>query len=308
MAFAPAFTQRFTAGAWPPMTAVADGARRLFGERDTLAYRATETGAFTVRRLPGGPVWTDVAATLGLDTASTSTLQTYTFGQPSMAPVGTPILVPFSTNLDGIHTLGFGILTASGAITLPTTVPGMIAWGRTAWSPDGARAAFYTYGFRPTGPQAQLLLLTFGSSTPTLHTLAVEPDRQPWSASWSDEGQRLTLIDSNVDTSENADCRRRVFHVTSARTLTLLHSEPVTDPGSCSTEYLDAPWWDQYLALQGSSGGSGGSGGGTGGDGGGVALSVTRGMGARTTARSGDALTLLRQRLRVPPGSRRVGR
>ena len=170
-------------------------------------------------------------------------------------------------------------------------------YGRTAWDPCGTRAVFYApmlddLDGSANSLKAQTTVLSFNGSNVTATTAPLEPRRWPISATWSDEGERLTLIDAGVsefaDPSHGdfVDCRVRRFHVTSSRTLTSLTSD-VLDPQVCSrlgtydSPLFDGPARTGQTCLAWSpcpvSGGGGGGGVGGGGGGGGVA---TRSQGA----------------------------
>ena len=265
----------FSGGVWHPWDKYPDGQRRLFGERDTLTYIMPDTLTLRMRVMPTGPSWNDATAALGISSSS------IIYGQPSMSPDGSRVLVPVHVGSD--TATRFGHFTNNGAAILSTSLDSASQYGRMAWSPDGSRAIFYAFGVTGSGSTStfgfgtRLALFSFNGATVALRTLAVEDYRLPWGASWSDEGNRITLLDATIGQSIDGytDCRRRVFHVNASGPMTLISSEPITDPTYCRTEWIDSPDWDLYLSTlgTGTGGGTGGDGGGGGGDGSGGGMS-----------------------------------
>ena len=301
IAFAPATLQQFLNTMWATPTSAPDSLRRLFGERDTLRYRliarasdapGSDPSELQLQLRPTTGNWNVLAA---LNIA-----ERRAFGQPSLSPAGDRVVVPFSTDSIPNDGTNLAILSASGATPIALAPAGVAPFGRSAWSPDGTRLIFYSFGFPASiGLQSAVVLVQFGGGTPTVRTLTTEPDRFPLRASWSDEGRRLTLLDVRLDAQGFTDCRRRDFSVSSTALTQLFTDSPDSATVCAATAAnLDTPD-DDYVKWLASSGGGGGDGGGGGGGGGGTATSFTRTRMPVSARASAGAVTSARDRLRA---------
>lgn len=99
LSFAPSQFQYFTGTTWSPSQPYSDGYRRAFGEHDTLSYRlvsrATDAAGaqpsdLELRLFPGSRSW-NVLAALRISANRA-------FGQPSLSPSGSRVVVPVSTD------------------------------------------------------------------------------------------------------------------------------------------------------------------------------------------------------------------
>ena len=224
------------------------------------------------------------------------------FGQPSLSPSGTRVTVPISTDTIQLSAspTNLALADTTGVTSITLVSSGASPWGASAWRPDGGRAVYFLWGFPAVGLQTTPIIVNFGSGTPSVHALPPEPDRLPISASWSDEGNRLTVIDVRLDTLGLSDCRRRDFGVSSSA-LTLLNTTNLNTADFCaSAGQTNSPLDDYGLAHAGNGGGGGGGRGGGGGGGGGVALSI-QGQSSRFSRNAIDLLGRVAGRVRMPP-------
>ncbi len=237
LSFAPAQFQQFTGTTWSPAQSYQDGYRRAFGERDSLTYRLVPRGSDTsdalrsdleLRLRPGFRSWKLLAA-LGIPAFRV-------FGQPSLSPSGTRVTVPISTDTIQLSAspTNLALADTTGVTSITLVSSGASPWGASAWRPDGGRAVYFLWGFPAVGLQTTPIIVNFGSGTPSVHALPPEPDRLPISASWSDEGNRLTVIDVRLDTLGLSDCRRRDFGVSSSA-LTLLNTTNLNTADFCAS-------------------------------------------------------------------------
>ena len=317
---------RLASKVWLNFEPYPDSARRLFGERDTITYF-----------IPGNPYRAPVLQLRLLPSALSWSLNPPTaypefgfnfnsFGQPSLSPQGDRVVFPLERNgyshdpygsiAPAVRTsASLEILSGSAQTTIPlsnTAVDTRAVFassGRSAWHPAGERFAFYAPTvirdiggyYLASSVRANLLLVTFGGGAPTTTEALSEQLRWPISATWSDEGERLTLIDARVDSvaitpNERlglTDCRSRTFHANTSRQLTLIRTSPMDAHICAPTATYDEPLLDAsgragYWCLVWSpcaNGGSGGSGGGGGGGGGGMEGSIVRRREADAPAR-----------------------
>jgi Subtilase family len=325
----------FANGFWQTYVTVPDSARRLFGERDTLTYIVPgdpfSQPIVQLRLLASAGAWS-----LNPAAASPYPFKAHQHGLPSLSPAADRVLVPltsygntFDPNLTGIPLTFRGssleILSANPVVSLALPAAGsrytLADEGRTAWDPRGTRAVFYTVSVDSldTSTQsyrAQITILSFSGASVNATTAPLEPGRWPISAAWSDEGERLTLIDaahSRVPftpfVDPFTDCRIRNYHVTSSRALVQISSAS-TDQRSCTPDTaFDRPFFDLFARVgawclewspcQRNSGGNGdgGEGGGGDGEGGGAAGRVVHARsGTRVRSTTLSALRRLCER------------
>jgi Subtilase family len=288
LAFAPSFFQQFAGPSWTTTQTYTDGYRRIFGERDTLAYRLdppTGAGFFNlrIRKLATAQQW-DVRAALGTQLEAG---REYTFGPPAMDPDGQRVLIPLRREhlvaLDTSANLHYlAVLRDSGATLLPTTMAGFRTGedGTTAWDPTGSKAIMYKMGTLAQAADSfasAIFLVSFsGNNAGQVAPLKIEVNRWPFFVSWSDEGQRLALIDGRFENLNGfstplVDCRLRMFHLTAANALVLLSTKPLDISVCAFANFFDSPF-DDYVRRRDAlgNGGGGGGGDGGGGDGGGT--------------------------------------
>jgi hypothetical protein len=287
ISYAPSNHQRFVTGTWAAREAYADGYRRMFAERDTLAYRFVPgpldpAGSFPselrLRVLPSQQQWS-LFQTNGNPQYGANTL--VDFGLPSVAPAGDKVIVPMRSFTEATRNHPeFSLLvlqpTGSDTIALPLdTLLTAPAFGRMALSPTGSRLAYYTWGYVQMDSITQslrttLVLATVAGGLMQARAVLSESNRTAIAVSWSDEGGQLMLTDAGIgNDGQPADCRLRRYRVTSANALVQLSSE-ATAPRVCiyGANAFDTPDLDEYLRQNPPDGGSGGGGGGGTGGGG----------------------------------------
>lgn len=124
---------------------------------------------------------------------------------------------------------------------------------------------------------------------PTIRTPATEPQRYPLGVYWSDEGHRLTLIDTRLDSAGFSDCRLRDLSV-SANGLTVLRTVNLDQATYCAFPDDDTPIVDYIRDQHAAAGGGGGGGGGA------MAGAIRRDTRRKAPAR-GEVLAALLRRL-----------